>query len=88
MNTKQILTEVAKKHGIDVELLKSKSRKQILVDARIEFAVRARSERSHLSSGVIGRFINRSPWTVAYYVNEEMRERRRAISRWKRRLGV
>lgn len=78
MNTKQILMDVARKHGIDVELIKGRSRKQFLVNARIEFVVRVKCERSHLSSGVIGRFINRSSWTVAYYASEEFRKRRQS----------
>lgn len=84
-HTFKILKQVAERHGVSVEAMKSKCRKDRLVRARMEFVIRVKKERPHLTDSQIGRFVNRSSWTVYYYRDYEWRERRIALSRLRAR---
>lgn len=77
----QILVEVAAKHKIGVEDIKSRHRKSYLVAARIEAAKRLFDE-TDLSVNQIARAMKRDHSTVSYYLGSEIRARR-AVKRRK-----
>jgi hypothetical protein len=73
----RIARDVAHCHLLTLSEVKSTCRKPRYVAARMEIARRLKAERK-LSSGQIGRFINRSSWQVQYYLRPEYRARRQA----------
>lgn len=74
----QIVRDVARRRRISLRDIRGPCRFPHMVAARMEIAQRLRIERG-MSSGQIGRFINRSTWQVQYYLQPEYR--RRAIAR-------
>jgi len=86
MTLYEILCDIAERQGVTVEEIRSRKRTANLVQARILFACRAKVERSHLTTGQIGMLINRSTWTIQYYIQHDMRLKRQARQRWKKRL--
>lgn len=87
MTAYEILCAVAAKHGVSIKDMQSRTRTDKLVRARMEYAASARRERPHLSTGQIGQLINRSTWTIQYYIQDDMRVRRQAKNRWKKRIA-
>lgn len=77
MSAFEILKAVAISNGVEVSDIKSRSRKSHLIRARVEFIRRATTERK-MSAAQIGRFINRSEWTVRYHRSPLMRARKLA----------
>jgi hypothetical protein len=71
----RIARDVAHCHLLTLSEVKSTCRKPRYVAARMEIARRLKAERK-LSSGQIGRFINRSSWQVQYYLRPEYRAAR------------
>lgn len=86
MTAYEILCAVAAKHGVLVKDMQSRIRTEKLVKARMEYAVQARRDRPHLSTGQIGQLINRSTWTIQYYTQDDMRVRRQTKERWRKRI--
>jgi CII-binding regulator of phage lambda lysogenization HflD len=74
----RIVRDVARLHLLTFSQVKGNCKKPRYVAARMEIARRLKSERK-LSSGQIGRMINRSSWQVQYYLRPEYR--RRTIAR-------
>lgn len=70
----EIVRAVAKSHDVALEQIRSSCHKPRYVAARMEIARRLKTERG-LSSGQIGRMINRSSWQVQYYLRPEYRAR-------------
>ena len=79
----QIVRYVASRHLVTMEELRGPSRVPRLVAARKEIARRLSTERE-MTTGQIGRFINRSEWQVRYYLHPEQRRLRiaRAMARY------
>ncbi len=83
MTAMQILRETAQAYFLTPDQVKSPSRQPNMVRARMDAAQRMWFERG-MSSGEIARFLNRSPWTCRYYVNQKMRTRhqKRKLAAW------
>lgn len=77
--TRQLIQEVAAKHGVAVEAVLGPSRAKEVVRARYEAIRRLRRERK-LTSAQIGRIIGRDPTTVLYALGALRRGWRRARS--------
>lgn len=75
MTANEILHQVAAKHAMTVDQIKSRNRCKAFVTARAEFIERAYTERQ-LSDGQIGKFINLTSWTVHYWRNHDARLRK------------
>lgn len=89
MTAIQIVRETARAYGITVADIKSPRKNPVLVRARIDAAQRIRIERG-LSSGEMAKFLNRSPWSIRYYVNPKTRSRhqkRKLEAWWAKRCG-
>jgi chromosomal replication initiation ATPase DnaA len=85
MTVYDILRDVARKHRLKIDDMKSRRRVRYLVEARIDFIRRVGTERQ-LSDGQIGRLINRTAWTVRHHRNEAAGARKKAMSlAWHRR---
>ena len=69
-----ILRDIARVHRVKIEEIRSPSRDQYLVDARVAF-IKAVASRN-LTNGQIGRVINRSPWTVRHHKDDAFRNRK------------
>lgn len=76
----KILAEVASKHRIGVQDIKSRHRKNYLVTARIEVARRLFGEAG-MPVNQIARVMKRNHSTVNYYIGSGVRERRAAKKR-------
>lgn len=80
----EIMDEIAIYYRCSRSQIKSRGRTDNLVKARIEIAKRLRKDR-HLTTGQIGILLNRSTWTVNYYLDDKWREKRQTKMRWKKR---
>lgn len=86
MTVHEILLDVARKHRLKIEDMKSRRRERYVVAARVDFIRRAAAERN-LSDAQIGRFINRTSWTVRHHRDEAVADKKRAKTReWSRRV--
>lgn len=87
MTAQQTLLEVAEKHRLTVDEMKSKRSLRPLVKARAEFIRRACSERN-LSDGQIGRILNLTSWTVRYWRHPDARGQKLALYAERRRVNA
>lgn len=76
MNAMQIIREVARQHLLTVDELRGPCKQTRFTTARIT-AAKALKQQRGLDNGRIGRLLNRTTWTIRYYVNDEFRERKR-----------
>ncbi len=82
------MNEVAARHGVTVEAMRSRSVTPALAAARSEAAERLKAERQ-LRFSVIGRLLGRSQWTARYYADAALRARKNvALIAWKQKRRV
>lgn len=79
----EIVRRIASAHGVTVDAIKGKNRSRKIMAARIAIAKQLETERG-MTSGQIAFRLNRTAWTVRYYLNPETRAKsnRRSLSRW------
>lgn len=76
MNAMQIMRYVASRHLLSVDDLRGPSQAPRIVAARIVVAHLLKHERG-LNTGQIGKLLNRTTWTIRYYLDHEFREKRK-----------
>jgi hypothetical protein len=79
----EIIRRIAAAHSVPVDAIKGKARSRKIMAARIAIAKQLATECG-MTSGQIASRLNRSAWTVRYYLNPETRAKsiRRCLSRW------
>lgn len=77
MSPEDVIRAIAARHLVTVDQLRARSRNPRFMRARIDVAQRLRFGM-RLRVKAIARLLNRTPWTVGYYLDEEYRRRRSA----------
>jgi hypothetical protein len=81
MMPSDIVRQIAAKHSTNIAELRGRLTDAHLVMARAEAAHALRAHYPKMSNGWIGQQLGRTSWQVRYYLNDEWRVRRQALSR-------